>query len=149
MKDLYRSSQSIFTIVKKKISMIWNAQELRIWVAHLRILSTWLKKMKCTKMKDLGAYLRISSPWLKKILDFDDLKCPRMKDLNHLSQNIFTMVIENFWIRIIWNFQKWRIWITYLRITSPWLEKILNFDDLKFPRIKDLKHLSHRIFTII
>ena len=59
-----------------------------------------------------AAYLRISSPRLKKILDFDDLMGPRMKDLNHFSQNILTMVEENFYV-----------------------------DDLKFPRMMDLNHL--------
>ena len=54
--------------------MILIAQEWRIWTI----------------------YLRISSPLLKKILDFDDLKCPRMKDLSCLYQNNFIMVAENF-----------------------------------------------------
>ena len=61
------------------ILMIWNAQEWWIWTT----------------------YLKISSLWLKKILDYDDLKCPIMKDLKHLSQNIFTMVEENF--RLWWS----------------------------------------------
>ena len=56
--------------------------------------------MKCTKMKDLGAYLITSSPRLTKILDFDDLKCIRMKDLKTIYFRVFfTMVEENFEIR--------------------------------------------------
>jgi hypothetical protein len=30
-------------------------------------------------------FLRVSSPWLKKILNFDDLKCSRMKDFSTLG----------------------------------------------------------------
>ena len=115
------------------------------------------------------AYLRIPSPWLKKILDFDDLKCLRMKDLSCLSQINFTMVEENFelwwslipknkgfelliseyihhgwrkfWILMISNAQ-WRTWTTDLRISLPWLMKILDFDDVKYPRMKDLSYWS-------
>ena len=65
-------------------------------------------------------YLRISSPWLKKKLDFDDLKCQRIRDLNRLSQDIFTMFEEN-----------------------------LDFDYLKCPRMKDLNRLSQCILTMI
>ena len=96
--------------------------------------------------------------------------------LSCLSQNILTMVEENFrvwwseilknkgfeppisaylhhgwrkfWILMILNAQEWRIWTTYLRIYSPWLKK-LDFDYLKFPRIKDLNHLSQHIFTMV
>ena len=130
--------QNIFTMVGQMLSeylhhgwgkfwtlIIWNAQEWSIWTT----------------------YLRMSSPWLKKILDYDDLKCPRMKDLIHLSRHIFTMVEENFgfrwsempknegfdqliskylhhgwrkfWTLMIWNFQEWSIWTTYLRLYSP------------------------------
>ena len=130
-------------------------------------------------------------PWLKTILDFDDLMGPGTKDLNHLSQNIFTMIEENFgfwwskmrprmkdlnhfaqniftiaeknfgfwwyempknkgyepliseylhhgsgkfWILMIWNAQEWRIWTTYLRISSPWLKKIFEFWWYEMPK---------------
>ena len=115
------------------IFVVWNASEWRIW----------------------NPYLRIYSPRLKKIFDFRDLECPRMKDLNHLLQNIFTMVEENFWfswsemlqnggfgmliseyihqgwrkflIFVMWNAPEWRIWTAYTRISSPWLKKTLIF----------------------
>ena len=41
-------------------------------------------------------YIGISSPWLKKNLDFDDLTCLRMEDLDGLSQNILITVEEIF-----------------------------------------------------
>ena len=41
-------------------------------------------------------HLRLFSPWLKEILDFDDLKYPKMKALDHSSRTIFTVVEGNF-----------------------------------------------------
>ena len=135
--------------------MIWNSHKWRIWTACLKS----------------------SSLWLMKILDFDDLMGPRMKDLNHLSQNIFTMVEENFefsWseipknkgfepliseylhhglrkflIFVIWNAPEWRIRTTYLRLSSSWLKKIFDFCDRECLRMKDLDSLCHNIFTMV
>ena len=71
--------------------------------------------------------------------------------LSRLSQNIFTMVEENFvfWWPQMPQQNEGFIWAAYLRIFSPWLKKILDFDNLKFPRIKDLNHLSRHIFTMV
>ena len=98
-----------------------------------------------------AAYFRISLPWFKKILDFDDLKFPRIKALNHLSQHIFIMVDENFvfWWSQMPQQNEGFIWTTYLRIFSPWMIKILDFDDLKFPRMKDSNLSSKNIFTMV
>ena len=52
---------------------------------------------------------RISSPWLKKILDFDDLKCSRMKDFNMFITKYLHNSWRDFWILIIWNTPEWRI----------------------------------------
>ena len=133
-----------------QIFLVWNAQEWRIWTTHLDyfhhgwrkfwILMVW----NAPEWKIWTTHLRLFSPWLKKILDFDNLKCPRMKDLNHPSETIFTMVEENcgflssempqnegfepvisdyfyhgwrkFWILMIWNTLKWRIWTIHLRL---------------------------------
>ena len=122
-------------------------------------------------------YVRISSPWLKKIFDFRGLECLRMKDLDCLSQNIFTMVEENFWfswsgmlqnewfgrlisenlhhgwgkflIFVVWNAPEWRIWIAYFRISSPEFKKIMDFDDRISSRIKNLDSWCQNIFTIV
>ena len=66
MKDLYRSSQSIFTIVKKNLDF---------------------NDLNFTRIKDLGG----SSQNTFNLIDFDDLKSTSMKDLGS-----FTMVEENF-----------------------------------------------------
>ena len=52
---------------------------------------------------------RISSSWLKKILDFDDLKCSRMKDFNMFITKYLHHGWRNFWILMIWNTPEWRI----------------------------------------
>ena len=52
---------------------------------------------------------RISSPWLKKILDFDDLKCSRMKDFNMFITEYLHHGWRNFWILMLWNTPEWRI----------------------------------------
>ena len=58
---------------------------------------------------------------------------------------------RKFWILMISNAQEWRIWTIYLRMSSPWLKKILDLDDLTCPRMKDLtqSHLSPNIFTMV
>ena len=56
--------------------MIWNTPDYRIW----------------------SAFLRMSSTIVGENLDFDDLKCPRGKNLIDFSQIIFTMFEQNwFW----------------------------------------------------
>ena len=110
--------------------MIWNAQELRIWVAHLRILSTWLISMtwKAHQWKIWAA-----SPWLKKIFGF---WCSEMHQ-NEVSG------WRKLWILIMWNTPDWMILFdlgnddAYFRVSSPWLKKILHFDDLKYTRMKN------------
>ena len=100
-----------------------------------------------------------------------------IRDLDHSSQTIFTVVEGNsgfwwpemprnkgfeplildyfhhgwriFWILMVWNAAEWRIWTTHLRLFSPWLKEILDFDDLKCPRMKDLNHSSLTVFTMV
>ena len=135
------------------ILMIWNALEWRIWSIHLRLFSPFMKEILDSEWRIWTIHLRLFSPWLKEILDFDGLKCPRMKDLNHLSQTIFTMVEENcgFWwsetppewriwtthldyfhndwrkfrILMIWNAPEWKIWSTHLRLFQHGWRKFL------------------------
>ena len=73
----------------------------------------------------------------------------KMKDLNRLSQNIFTMIEENsgFWWSEIPKNEGFEP--PYLRISSPWLKKILDFDDLMGPRMKNLNHLFQNIFIMV
>ena len=66
--------------------------------------------LKCSRMKGFSyLFLRLSSPWLKKILNFDDLKCSRMKDFSYLSSEYFHHGWRKFWILMIWNAPEWRI----------------------------------------
>ena len=61
-----------------------------------------------------------------------------MKDLNRLSQNMFTMVEENFefwWSKILLNK---RFEPLIAELFSTWLNKILDSDDIQRSRIKDL-----------
>ena len=57
--------------------------------------------------------------------------CSRMKDFSYFSENNFTMVEENFEFWSSEVFPEWRISAIFLRIFSPWLKNILNFDHLK------------------
>ena len=65
----------------------------------------------------------------RKFRNFNGLKwqCCRMKDFNLFHQNIFTMVEENFWISMVSNAPEWEISIYFIKIFSPWLKKILEF----------------------
>jgi hypothetical protein len=116
---------------------------------------------------------RISSLWLKKILDFDDLKCSRMKDFNMFIPKYLHHSWRDFWILMIWNTPEWSIskrssqniftmvekklgfWRSqmlrnegfqhiYHKISSPWLKRFLNFDYLKYTRMKNFKIDSNR-----
>ena len=135
-----------------------------IWAAYLRISWPLVEEdfgfWRSDGPKNEGFEPLISgksSPWLRKISDFDDRKCPRMKDLfepliseylGHGWRKLWVLMIWNaqefeplmseylhhgwwkFWILMVSNALEWRIWTGYLRISSPWLEKALDFDDL-------------------
>ena len=73
---------------------------------------------------------RIFSLWLMKIWILMIWNCSRMKDFSYFSENNFTMV-ENFEFWSSEVFPEWRISAIFLRIFSPWLKNILNFDHLK------------------
>ena len=70
------------------------------------------------------------SPWLIKILKFDDLKYLQNTLIPHYLNDLF----HNGWIKV-WNFMTWmppkRFSFTLFALSSsPWLKKILKFDDL-------------------
>ena len=52
--------------------------------------------LECSRVKDLDGLPQNIFTMVKTILDFDDLKCSIVKDLDGFSQNISTMVDENF-----------------------------------------------------
>ena len=91
-------------------------------------------------------YRRISSPWLKNIFDFRGLECSKIEDLECVSQNIFSKV-EIVLIFVIWSAPEWRTWITYRRISSPWLKKIFDFRGLKCSRMENLEYYNQNTFT--
>ena len=70
----------------------------------------------------------IFSPWhgWRKFCNVNGFECSRMKDFN-IFQNTFAMVEENFGISMVAHNSEWRISIYFIKIFSPWLKKILEF----------------------
>ena len=87
--------------------MIWNAPEWRIWTTHLRLFSQWLKEISDYWWSEMphneAALHRLFSPRLNKILDFNDLKYLRMKNLDSLSQsNFIKRNLGSEWSEMVW-----------------------------------------------
>ena len=98
------------------ISMILNAPEWRISTCLSQNIFTMVEEIFefwCSEIHQnegfQNVHHRISSSWLKKILDFDDLKCSRMKDFNMFITKYLHHGWRNFWILMIWNTPEWRI----------------------------------------
>ena len=138
------------------IFLIWNVLEWKIWTSYFEYFHHgWRKSLifvvwNAPEWRIWTAYLRIYSPWLKKKLFSWSGECLRLKNLDSLFQNRFTMVEEIFWfswsgmlqnegsgrliseyfhhgwrkflIFVVWNSPEWRIRTAYLRIHFTMVE---------------------------
>ena len=121
-------------------------------------------------------YHIMSSTWLKMNLDFNNLKCFRIKELSMIVTNYLNHGWGKVWSTSIWNIPKWKnlAWLSQNifsmveeklgfqqseilknegiahdnhRIYSPWLDKNLDFSYLKFLKMRNCARLSQSMFT--
>ena len=79
------------------------------------------------------------SPWLKKSLDFNFLKCSKMKNLSQFLTEYLHHGCKKFCISILWNAPKWRIWV----ILAQKIQKIST------PRGKHYGNWQRRFYSIV
>ena len=109
----------------------------------------WLSEMHQNE-RFYVVFSRTYSSWLKKILNLDDLKCTRMKNvLLSLAEHLHHGW-RKFWIFIIWNEPEWKILCCFLaeHIHNGW-RKFWILMIWNAPGWRIFCCLSQNIFTMV
>ena len=142
MKGLNRICQNTFTMVEKKLyfddlkccrTKDFNRISQNIFIKVEENFGFWWSEIHWNEGFGMHITKFLYHFW-RKFLDID--ASASKKDLNRKSQNFFAMVEEYFefwWSEMS---QKEKIRYVFLRVSSTWLNKSFNFDDLECPQNK-------------
>ena len=84
------------------------------------------------------------SPWLKKSLDFNCLKCSKMKNLSQFLTEYLHHGCRKFCISIVWNAPKWRIWASSLQNVFIMVEENFVFQLSEMPKNEEISKLTQK-----
>ena len=127
-----------FTMVEENFEILWPKSHHNTLISHFLdylLHHGWRKFWNLMtrmppKCSNFTVFEWSSSPWLNYFLKFDDLKCLQNILISHYLNDLLHHGWRKFWNLMTWMPPEHFNFTLFGWSSSPWLKKILKFDDL-------------------